>query len=468
MVRKRSIVWRFFSTVDSESFQCLLCRCVVAKQAQGTTTAMLRHLRVKHPTEAGRKIKGRVSESTFIDGHQDMEPDGEQFSSVEVTLEDGDSDNLTMGTEAEVNSALSGILETEQVEQMTHEEAISDFIVTRKRSKRSLIWRHFELLDSLSAARCRICMKKLQCAEGSSTSNLHRHMSKRHPVVFSQLVADGQNTRLSHLSQGTNANEDTSTPPGTVRATESSDFPVEVAMEDGDSDTITTGNDPDINSAITGILEAAQGGPAEEMTHEEVISDHPMTRRRSKRSLIWRHFQHLDSLDAAQCRICMKKLQCFEGGSTSNLHRHMSKRHPAVFSQLWTDGQNQSVNGDTPAPPETVRATRKSQCSGTFKCSRASQGEKRVLRRERELLEALRRAQREEAQALQQQRELIEKLRAANAREAAAEKEQIESLRKAQMEEAKDLSIQREELQKEKAELETKWEELQQEREERV
>ncbi|KAM7015169.1 uncharacterized protein LKV04_014540 [Tautogolabrus adspersus] len=425
---------------------------------------MLRHLRVKHPTEAVREIKGCVPEGTFIQGHQDMETDSEQFCSVEVALEDGDSDNLTMGNEVEVNSAISGILKAEHEQQMTNEDAVSDFIVTRRRSKRSVIWRHFEFLESLSAARCHICMKKLQCCEGGSTSNLHRHMSKRHPLEFAQLFSNEQNPRPSHSSQGSDAVEDTSTQPETVGLTEKREFP-DVSMEGGDSGNLNTVINADINSAINGILEAAKGGPAEQITHLELSCDNPMTRRRSKRSqrsVIWRYFERLDSLDAAQCCICMKKIQCFEGGSTSNLHRHISKRHPEVFSQLWTDGQNQSVNGDTPAPPEPVRATRKSPCSGVLKFSRASEGEIRVLRTERELIEALRRAQREEAQALLQQRELIEKLRAANAREAAAEREQIESLRKAQMVEAKDLSKQREELQKEKAELQKKWEELQQ------
>lgn len=84
---------------------------------------------------------------------------------------------------------------------------------------------------------------------------------------------------------------------------------------------------------------------------------------------------------------------------------------------------------------------------------------------EQQLIESLRRAQREEAQALEHQREQLEKLRAVSAREAAAEREQIELLRKTQQEEAKYLSRQKEELQKEKAKVQEKWEELQQERE---
>ncbi|XP_038556896.1 uncharacterized protein LOC119889991 [Micropterus salmoides] len=457
MAGKRSVVWVFFKTVDSESVQCLLCNSFLVRHSQGTTTAMLRHLRVKHPNEVVKKSQRRGAETaSIINGHQDLETDSEQFCSVEVALEDGDSDSFTPGNEADINSAINGILEAAgPAEQITHEEASDDRPVTQKRT-RSLVWRHYERLDSLDAARCRICMKKFKCFEGSSTSNLRRHISKRHPRVFSQLVADGKKAPPSRSTQGSNANGDTSAPPETRGATEKRQFSVEVALDNRDSDIFTMGNEAENNSAINGILEAA--GPAEQITHEEASDDGPVRHRRNKQSLIWRHYERLDSLDAARCRICMKKLQCFQSGSTSNLHRHMSKRHPEMFSQLVADGQNPL--------PVTVGATEKRPFSGALTVSRVSEGEKRVLRRERELIEALRRAQREEARALEHQRELLEKLQAANAREAAAERQQIESLRKAQLEEAKDLSRQKEELKKEKAELQKKREELQQERQE--
>ncbi|GAA6227837.1 uncharacterized protein LOC108877721 [Lates japonicus] len=327
MTRKRSMVWGFFKTVDSESVQCLLCRGYLSRQVQGSTTAMLRHLRVKHPKEVAKKCKGRAPETVPTNGHQEVDTDSQQFCPVDLSLEDGDSD-------------------------------------------------------------------------------------------------------------------------------------APAAM-----------NESDIACDFNAILEAAQGGPAEQTAHREASDDRPVRRSRNKRSLIWRHYERLDSLDAARCLICMKKLQCFEGGSTSNLRRHMSKRHPDVFSTLVANGLNpppscsshgSNDNGDTSTAPEAAGSTEQRQFSG----SRAYEGEKRVLRREQELIEALRRTQKEEARALEHQRELLEKLRATDAREAAAERERIELLRKAQQEEAKELSRQREELEKEKAELQKKWEELQQEREE--
>ncbi|TDH17146.1 hypothetical protein EPR50_G00004980 [Perca flavescens] len=374
---------------------------------------------------------------------------------VEVALED--SDIYTTVNDADNSSASNGILEAAQgslAEQTTHKEASDDHSVKCRQKKRSLVWRHYEYLDSLAAARCRICMNNLECSEGRSTSNLHRHLSKRHPEVFSQLVAVKQHPPPPHSSQGSNVK-------------------VEVALED--SDTYTTVNDADNSSASNGILEAAQGSLAEQTTHKEASDDRSVKCRQKKRSLVWRHYEYLDSLAAARCRICMNNLECSEGRRTSNLHRHLSKRHPEVFSQLVAvkqhpppphSSQGSNAKGDTSTPPETVGVPEKQrQFSGKMKVSRASEGEKRVLRRERELIEALRRVQKEEARALEHQRELLENLRAVNAREAAAERQQIKSLRKAQLEEAKDLSRQREEVQKEKTELQKKWEELQQERE---
>ncbi|XP_034434902.1 uncharacterized protein LOC117757668 [Hippoglossus hippoglossus] len=321
--RKRSVAWCFFKPLSPRSVQCLLCSGLQAKQ-QGSTTTMLRHLRLKHPREVARKFRGQASEAVHTNGHQGAHTDREQLCSVESALEDCDSD-------------------------------------------------------------------------------IHETM-----------------------------------------------------------------NESVISSAVTGM--AAQGDPAELAAQGETLDDgdnRPVRCTRHKRSLIWRHYERLDSLNAARCLICMKKLQCTENGGTSNLRRHMLKRHPEVFARLVADGlkpfppdssHGSNANGDT--------STEQRQHSGVLPGSRAFEGEKRVLRREQELIEALRRTQKEEARALEHQRELLEKLRAADAREAAAEWKKIESLRTAQQEEAKELGRQREELQKEKTALQKKWDELQQEREE--
>ncbi|XP_008303928.1 uncharacterized protein LOC103375433 isoform X2 [Stegastes partitus] len=398
-----------------------------------------------------------------------MDGDEKLFGYVEVPLEDRDSDAFTAVNEPGMNSAdINGLLDVSQggpAEQLARAGPSDDRPVGRTQHKRSLIWKYFEHLDSLKAARCRICIKKLQYSNGG-TSNLHRHLSKRHPTVFAELVANRQQPSLLKSPQDSKTNGDTEE---TVWMTEQRQVPVDVPLEDGESDIMTTGNETSMN----GLLDASQGGPEEQITGAKTSDDRPVGRKNHKRSLIWKYFEHLDSLKAARCRICMKKLQYSYGG-TSNLHRHLSKRHPKVFCELVANRQQPSLlkspqdsktNHDT---EETVWMTEQRQVPDVLEVSEASEGERRVFRRERELIEALRRTQREEAQALELQRKLLEKLRAAYAREAAAETEKIESLRKAQQEEAKELYRQREELQKEKAELHKKREEFQQEREELV
>lgn len=315
----------------------------------------------------------------------------------EVTVEDGISGSLSTANVAETNSAVNGIQETAQGLQVPAEDnrRSKDRAIGRKRS---WIWRHFSLLDGLAAVRCRICSRKLQGNGG--TSNLNRHLSKKHPLLF--------RTHQSRSSLG---------------STDGSSAPLEAAR---------------------------QGVPAELITHEKARDGLPV---KCKRKLIWRHFELLESLEAAQCRICMKKIRYLKGNSTRNLFQHMSKRHPQLRSQLVSDGSK--VNGDALRTSESLRETEKHQ-----------------LTEEQELIESLRAAQRKEAQALEEQKKLLERLQAESAREAEAERQQLESLRRAQQEEAEELSRQKEELQKEKEELQKekeelqkKWEELQQERE---
>lgn len=85
---------------------------------------------------------------------------------------------------------------------------------------------------------------------------------------------------------------------------------------DGDSNTFTA--------------EKASTNGTQETEHEDSdkqTSDDPLTGRR--RSWIWSHFESFDG--SARCRICSERLQACKGGSTGNMHRHMSAKHPEVF-----------------------------------------------------------------------------------------------------------------------------------------
>lgn len=301
--------------------------------------------------------------------------------------ENGDSDCAVAVDEREVNLSINDIHEAGK-DVPTEDNQ-------KNKRKRSWIWRYFSLSDGLAAVHCRICSRKLQSNGG--TSNLIRHLSKKHPQLL--------RTQQSRSSQGSNVNDDSSAQLEDMRQ----EFPVEL------------------------------------MTHEKAEDLFPVG---CDRKLIWRHFDLLESLAAAQCRICMKKMQYLRGTSTRNLFRHMSKRHPQLCSQL-VDRSN--FNGDTLMTMET---------------------ENDRLKKEKELIEVLRTAQRKEADAVEEEKVLLNTLRAQNAREAEAEKQHIEALRRAQQEEAEDFGRQREELrrekeefQREKEELQKKWDEFQKERE---
>lgn len=126
---------------------------------------------------------------------------------------------------------------------------------------------------------------------------------------------------------------------------------VDVTLEDGDSGTT-------MNESTYTLK------PAEQITHTVVGDTPPLKRTQLRRSLVWRHFERLDSLNAAQCSICMKKVQCFKYGGTSNLRRHMSKRHPKVFSELEANGKNGITLNSTQQDSNATNGTQ-----GTFRAA---------------------------------------------------------------------------------------------------
>ncbi|XP_029981246.1 uncharacterized protein LOC115412741 isoform X1 [Sphaeramia orbicularis] len=368
MGRKRSVVWEYFKPTDVEgnttlAVQCLLCGAEL-KGKKGTTSTMLRHLRIVHPDYFPNSLEKDTNEwdfSTFnSERQQEMNEDGQEFCSVEVVLEGEPTIN-----EAEVDSAIT-------------RKPYNKMPVPHSASRpRSIIWNYFKRFKCLSIAQCHICLKKIKCPDGGSTSNLHRHISKSHPEVFSQLLAQRKNPALSNSSH---PNSDTSTPLQTVGAAdwrEITVLSVEGDLEDGGTDPVPRVNEAEIVSAVNGI-EAAQGASGENPPHEKVL------RRTSRpQSLIWKYFRRQRDLAVAQCHICMKKIRCPEGGTTSNLHRHISTKHPEVSSEL-ASLRDKSVpcnslqvpvaNGDTPSPPETDEAVEEEETAAINSNFPAAQG----------------------------------------------------------------------------------------------
>ncbi|XP_054627151.1 uncharacterized protein LOC129178699 [Dunckerocampus dactyliophorus] len=322
-------------------------------------------------------------------------------------------------------------------------------------TRRSIVWDYFETVSTESVV-CLLCKNVLSKHEHAGTTAMLRHLRAKHPKEAATELGrtDGQEASTGQQPMDTDGAQ------------------VEVELEEADCNTVITVNDTDIDSALNGILVAVQGEPMEERKEEDVVKNTLPSRTKSqRRSIIWRHFERLESSDGCQCLICNKKIKCSSEGSTGNLHKHMSKRHPHV--NLRTGEVLKQSPSDTSSRTKSkdhrktcpAKVTKNVAVPDVLQVSQATAGDKCDFKRELELIEALRRAQRDEAQALEHQRELIEKLRAVNAREAAVEREQIESLRRAQQEEAKKLSTQKEEVDTEKAALQRKWEELEQKKE---
>lgn len=102
--------------------------------------------------------------------------------------------------------------------------------------------------------------------------------------------------------------------------------------EDDNADSTAPSNETAISSSINGTLETSrEGSPQAKQAAPGGEGEDQSVKKPRRRSMIWQHFKRLESLKAVQCQICMKKLQWFTGGCTSNLHRHMSKRHPRVL-----------------------------------------------------------------------------------------------------------------------------------------
>lgn len=349
---------------------------------------MLRHLRFKHQDESGSSLTG-VAESSS--GTEATSEEHQQFCSVEVSLEEGDTQSINTLNESAVNSILeaSQAAPAEVIEGTGISDNSSKY---RYRHRRSLIWNYYEVLDSVRAVKCLLCMKKLKSCKSGNTSNLRRHISKKHPETFSEILTNGQPPpflKISHVASVANEVCDESSPPKSPE--------VSNAIEET-SENLGLETPPQISIVIE---EAPENSRLREMT--QVTNANGVT------------------------------LENFRLVKSSQSSKASRKPHEILYA---------------------------AEIPGSFKFSGTSESEGLALKRELELIEALRRAQKEEARTLEHQRELLEKLRAADAREVAAEREKIELLRQIQQKEAEELRRQRDELEKDRMELEKQRQEL--------
>ncbi|XP_024296047.1 zinc finger BED domain-containing protein [Oncorhynchus tshawytscha] len=334
--------------------------------------------------------------------------------------------------------------------------------------KRSVVWSFFRAVDEKKVT-CLLCLETvLHCGH---TTNMLRHLRSKHLNEYSSAAASKDRRSVA---------ADNSQP----MMINSEDYcDVEVALEEQPPEQAASVSDADIATAINGILKAAEDHAVGRESRAGIVGQGSAGATPSGRkwSSVWTHYERLEEQNRALCLICNEKIQ--HQSSTSNLLRHLSKRHPDAFARLEchikkqkTSGVQKTLRRDADSGPKHTNLSRRigevalKQSPGkfpdAFDMMGACEREVRVLERERELTEALRSAQQQEARALEQQRELLETLRRANTRETSAEKEALETLRRSQKQEARSLQREREDLQRERVELQLEKERMQREREE--
>ncbi|XP_031425614.1 zinc finger BED domain-containing protein isoform X3 [Clupea harengus] len=444
---------------------------------------------------------------------------------VAVMLGDSVGAPLKNGIEdMEVHGAIEGILRAaagerpgaDQNSELGDAEGVT---ATTSSRKRSAVWMHYQKVDDERKALCLLCKEKIQ--HQSSTSNLLRHLQKKHPSHFSKLETrplkrtGGRRTCCMNTPQAStdlmvnvhtdkHQSNDTGTPSSAVSSpnhqlnteqlvqspNHSSDS-CSVSVMLGDSERAPLENeieDMEEHGAIEGILCAATGErPGSDQNSELGDADGASAATPSRKcSAVWMHYQKVDDERKALCLLCKKTIHY--QSSTSNLLRHLQKKHPSHFSQLETrplkrtggrrtccmntpqastdlmvnvhTDKHQSNDTGTPSsavssPNHQLNTEQLVQSPNYISDSCPGWSEGRVLQRDRELTEALRRVQREERLCLEQQRQLLEK-----SRELQAESHALYTERYTLQEEAKLLHKEKEEMQEERAKLQNERKEV--------
>ncbi|XP_046713097.1 zinc finger BED domain-containing protein isoform X2 [Silurus meridionalis] len=233
-----------------------------------------------------------------------------------------------------------------------------------------------------------------------------------------------------------------------------------------------------MDGAIRGILCAAAGEAVTEAEAsgcegegrgtQEGSPGTPQTPSSRKWSAVWVHYRKVDQEKKALCLLCMEKIQ--HQSSTSNLIRHLQNKHPTEYAQLEEHSQKRPPkrkNDESEYIPVTSPKTRTTPTSRVVPSQLSSNltvdwsDGRRILERERELTEALRRVQQEEGRSLQQQRDLMQQIR-----ELDAERRALQNQKREQEDEHHRLKKEKEDLDSVRMELQKEKEELQKEREE--
>ncbi|XP_061102329.1 zinc finger BED domain-containing protein isoform X2 [Conger conger] len=198
--RKRSAVWRYFQDgFDPNKVLCLVCSENI--HYPQNTSNLLRHLRKKHPGEYADiegSLKDRPGEKAAAMVVRSL---AEQANGLMNNEQDGSEEQERIGTE-EASRAVSDIVD----------EAFALSVLPKKR--RSAVWSFYERGEDANKVLCLLCSEYIQYRQ--NTSNLLRHLRKKHPDKNVETKRKGEVTAgLDHAFM-LNDYRSTGMPPGLV------------------------------------------------------------------------------------------------------------------------------------------------------------------------------------------------------------------------------------------------------------
>ncbi|RVE46103.1 hypothetical protein evm_009267 [Chilo suppressalis] len=199
----------------------------------------------------------------------------------------------------------------------------------KRRSRRSGVWEYFDVTDEEQrTANCQLCSEEFSYR--STSTNLVRHLQRKHGVVFMHSESDNDKEGDSEKRPRKPTNNRTSIAWDyfTIKNPDKKLATCKVCTKDCSYFTSTSNLLKHVRRAH-GIGYMADDEPDDEEETQVKISrsDH------ARRSTVWAYFKHLDRASClAVCLICKKKLSYLT--TITNLKRHLIRKHP----QLELDG----------------------------------------------------------------------------------------------------------------------------------
>ncbi|KAG7468642.1 hypothetical protein MATL_G00145340 [Megalops atlanticus] len=206
--KKRSAVWRYYQDgIDPNKVLCLVCSESI--NYPQNTSNLLRHLRKKHPGEYA-DIEDKVRERS--------EDGGRRHCREEPSLRNGVAKNspAEAGGEPSEQEHVVRREDTGAVISDVIEETNSLSVTPTK--KRSPVWRYYQDGVDASRALCLVCSENIHYRQ--NTSNLLRHLRKKHPGEYADIEGRTQRGGMEEMGADRPPSFKRPAPPSARRSSE--------------------------------------------------------------------------------------------------------------------------------------------------------------------------------------------------------------------------------------------------------